>query len=129
MNQIKYISECLNVPLDEILFLNSRQKNYREDADSELYQQYMNLKNLDKKFNTSEIKKVLNMVEKEILRCQMQPQLYTNKDEHELIKNYNMIENQVTKWQIIGKLIEIGKKEARYSNNIIHIDFKNKKRL
>ncbi|CAK7067269.1 MAG: hypothetical protein EUB_03665 [Eubacterium sp.] len=129
MNQIKYISKCLNISLDEILFLNSSKKNYKEDADSELYQQYLNLEYSDRRNNISDIKKILNIIEKEILGRQLKPQLYLSKDEYELINYYNMIENQLTKWQIIGKLIEIGKKENKKSNNIIFIDFHNRKKL
>lgn len=129
MNQIKYISKCLNISLDEILFLNSSKKNYKEEADSELYQQYLNLENSDRSNNTSDIKKLLSIIEKEILRAQLKPQLYLNKDENELINYYNMIDNQLTKWQIIGKLIEIGKKENKNGNNIVFIDFHNKKKL
>ena len=108
-----------------MLFLNNSKKNYREGGDSELCQQYLNLDNLNK----SDIKKILSKIEKEILRRQLKPQLYLSKDEYELINYYNMIENQVTKWQVIGKLIELGKKENQYNNNIIYIDFHNRKKL
>lgn len=63
------------------------------------------------------------------MRRQLKPQLYLSKDEYELINYYNMIENQLTKWQVIGKLIELGKKENKNSNNIIFIDFHNRKKL
>ncbi|WP_195268943.1 helix-turn-helix domain-containing protein [Eubacterium sp. 1001713B170207_170306_E7] len=129
LNQIKYISKCLNISLDEILFLNSSKKNYKEDADSELYQQYLNLEYSDRRNNISDIKKILNIIEKEILGRQLKPQLYLSKDEYELINYYNMIENQLTKWQIIGKLIETGKKENKNSNNIVFIDFHSRKKL
>ncbi|RHO56665.1 XRE family transcriptional regulator [Eubacterium sp. AM05-23] len=129
LKQIKYISECLNISLDEMLFLNNSKKNYREGGDSELCQQYLNLDNLDRSNNKSDIKKILSKIEKEILRRQLKPQLYLSKDEYELISYYNMIENQVTKWQVIGKLIELGKKENKYNNNIIYIDFHNRKKL
>lgn len=92
-------------------------------------QQYLNLDNLDRSNNKSDIKKILSKIEKEILRRQLKPQLYLSKDEYELINYYNMIENQVTKWQVIGKLIELGKKENKYNNNIIYIDFHNRKKL
>lgn len=129
MNQIKHISVCLNITLDEILFLNSRHLKHGKDTDSELYQQYLNLDTVDKKNTTNDIKKALDIIEKEIARGQLKPQLYLDKDEHELINYYNMIDNQIKKWQIIGKLIEIGKEENKYSNNIIYIDFHNRKRL